>query len=340
MLDNKSPNSIAIKSQERWYGPTNLLFCIICLLIASYFASLRFHFNFIFDGASLSRLVDGNAYSPYQYRVLIPWVIKSITFITAIDPKHICYFAEVVSTFLLLIVFRYFLSLFFKNSKLHLVLSITILYPLVFHYILWRVYPVYYYPSDIPSVLFFTLGLIFIYRQNWYAYYILFIVATFNRETTCFLTFIYLFTNLGKTKIKPIGFHIMIQFVIWASVKYVLYLLFAENPITENSIGSIFDDNFWLNIKRLKELNVYPAIFSITGFLWIPILIWHRLISDSFLRRSLIVSIPFFTGMMFVGNIIEIRIFGEMIPVVLTAFLFLLKPLYYQHHHIADERCE
>ena len=190
MPDNTKFDSVLRKIKNRQYLFQNLLFCTICLIIAIYFTSLRFHFNFTFNEASLKKLVNGTAYLPYQYRVLVPWIIKIITFLTPADPKNICYIIEIIFTFLLFVAFRYFLSLFFKNSKLHLLLSLTILYPLLFHYVLWNVYPVYYYPSDILSVLFFTLGLIFLFKQNWYFYYALFIVATFNRETTCFLTFI------------------------------------------------------------------------------------------------------------------------------------------------------
>jgi hypothetical protein len=75
----------------------------------------------------------------------------------------------------------------------------------------------YWYPNDIPAVLFFTLGLIAFYRRSWPWYYLLFVVATLNRETTLFLTFLFVVTNLDRLSLKQLAGHTAVQLFIWGA---------------------------------------------------------------------------------------------------------------------------
>jgi hypothetical protein len=68
----------------------------------------------------------------------------------------------------------------------------------------------------------------------------------------------------------------------------------------------------------------WPLFASSMGFLWIPVLFYYRRIKNEFLQRSLWVVFPLFAGMMFVGNIYELRIFGELLPIFLAAFFLIL----------------
>jgi hypothetical protein len=52
-----------------------------------------------------------------------------------------------------------------------------------------------------------------------------------------------------------------------------------------------------------------------------------RRIKVEFVKRSLLVVFPFFIGMMLVANIYELRLFGELIPVVLAAFVLVFHEL-------------
>ncbi|MDD5550607.1 MAG: hypothetical protein PHS34_04980 [Candidatus Omnitrophica bacterium] len=183
-----------------------------------------------------------------------------------------------------------------------------------------------------PSILFFTLGLILLYKKDWSKYYILFIVATFNKETACFLTFIYLFTAIGKTKPGKIAFHCFLQLVIWLAIKYFLYRLYAANPgpgLFEINNIDINVSHLTRNVAWLLNLRNYPIVFfKSMGFIWVPTLLGYSLIKDEFIKRSLWVVFPFLGGMMFVANIYELRIYGEIIPLVLTAFLLITREFF------------
>jgi hypothetical protein len=165
------------------------------------------------------------------------------------------------------------------------------------------------------------MGLILLYKRSLKNYYILFIIATLNRETTCFLTFIFLFTTIGKKSYKTIGFHCLLQFAIWIAIKLWLYQLYSGNP------GLPVENHFTLNIGILANPRNYPLLLSSLGFIWIPVVFYHRAISDVFVRRSILVTFPFMFGMLWVGNLPELRIYGELIPVFLSAFLLILREL-------------
>jgi hypothetical protein len=323
------PEKPAPSDKKRRDLIVRVVFLVVCVASAYGFAALRFQHNARFVGASLERLTEGTALLPYQFRVLIPWLVECISNLPLVDlPLDSIYFlVEVTSLFLAILAFRHYLALPLGNSILPFVLSITLLYPLTIQYLVWDPYPIFYYPYDIPAVLFLTLGLIFLYEKSWTKYYVLFIVATFNRETSCFFTIVFLITSFGKESPSKLAAHTLFQLTIWVAVKGLLYLVFSTNASAPNSVWGVFDDNISFNMHRLSSPTAYLSLLSIVGFLWLPTLLLSPLIRDEFVRRSLLVCLPFFVGMLLVGNIVETRIFGELTPIVFSGFLLIAREL-------------
>jgi hypothetical protein len=332
------PENSAPSSKQRRYRIMRVVFLVVGLALAYGFASLRFHHNARFAGASLERLTDGTALLPYQFRTLIPWLVKCASNLPFVSfPLDSIYFVvEATSVFLAILAFRHYLALLLRDSALPFLLSITLLYPLTIQYVVWDTYPIFYYPYDIPSVLFLTLGLIFLYEKSWTKYYVLFVVATFNRETSCFLTIVFLTTSFRKESLGNLAMHTASQLAIWVSVKGLLYHVFSTNASAPNSVAGVFDDNVLLNMHRLSSPTAYLSLLSIVGFLWLPTLLSCRLIRDDFVRRSLIICLPFFVGMLLVGNIVETRVFGELIPIVFSGFLLIARELVLVVRHRTD----
>lgn len=300
----------------------NCLFLIIAIIFSYYFMHIRFVLNYQYARASLLAIFNGSAAVPFQYRILIPWFVRMLenTKLSFGDtPLRLFRLIEFLSIFSLAVTFRYYLSLFFKNQTISTFVSLTLFYVLPFNFLLL---PTIWYPWDMPAILLFTLGLILLYKKKWTIYYLLFIVATLNKETTCFLTLIYLFTAIGKDKPKTIALHCFFQLIIWCTIKYFLYQLYFNNPG-----AGIFEGQLSKNINFFKNIKNYPFFFSNMGFLWIPTFFYFRLIEARFVKRSLLVIFPFFLVMMLAGNIIELRAYGELIPVVLVAFLLIIKEL-------------
>jgi len=57
------------------------------------------------------------------------------------------------------------------------------------------------------------------------------------------------------------------------------------------------------------------------------VVIWHQRIGDERLRRTLWTVPVFVAGMFVAGFVIELRIYGEVLPIVLAAFWVVLLDL-------------
>lgn len=301
-------------------------FLITISLLSLYFTEMHFMFCEEARRASLASLLTGSADIPTQYRALVPWLVSllvSLKLPFLESPLRLFKVIEFLAVFSLFVAFRYYISLFIKNKSLSSLFSLVLFVILSYQYIFysWSLSAIYY-PYDIPSVLFFTLGLILLYKKNYLMYYPVFIIATFNRETTIFLTLIYLVTAFEKNKITPVLLHCLAQAVIWASVKMYLASFYADNP------GPGYFVNFmYVNLAMFVNPVNVVRIASSFGFAWIAVIFYFKLITDVFVKKSLIVIFPFFLGMFIVGNVIELRIYGELIPVILSAFLLIVNNL-------------
>ena len=272
------------------------------------------------DHATLLQLTNGSADKPFQYRVLIPWAVRIIS--SKLNENYLLYFyIEFIFIFFLIIVYRYLLSFFFNTRYLSYFLAFSLFSVLPLFYLLPTIYP-FYYPSDIPSVFFFTVGLIALYKQNWKLYYPVFIIATFNRETSCFLTIVYFIVFFSKKNYREVILHGAIQAAIWLAIKIFLFELYKDN-----AGEGIFENQFSANLEYLSTLKNYPYLLSMVLFIGLPT-IFSSLIKDTFFRRSVWIFIPFFAGMMIVSVIYELRIYGELIPIYLTAFLIILREIF------------
>ena len=309
-----------------------LIFISSALVLSYFFMQMRFSFNQENPAATLAALAKGSAAKPFQYRALIFWIADFFIRHKLLPLTFLYDFfklTEMLSLFFLVIVFRWYLSLFFKEKKISSLLSLSIFYVLPFNFLLPRVLPLYY-PYDIPSILFFTLGLGLLYKKNWLLYYPLFVIASLNRETACFLTFVYLFTAYKVEKPAKIACHCLAQLALWLAIKGVLYQLYLHNPgpnVFERCHVGTNITHLSTNIAFFMHLRDYPFFFSNFGFIWIPVIFYLKAIREPFVKRALFVFFPFFIGMMYVGNIYEIRIFGELVPLFLTAALLIFKEL-------------
>jgi hypothetical protein len=303
---------------------SNLLFVGLVGVCALYFTHWRFALNEESPWAPFADLVNGTAATPFQYRALIPWIVSGLRRLPgfhAVPLPDLIKSIEFVSAFALTLAFRRYLSLFFPSQALTAVLSLSVFYALPFHFLFPRELPLIY-PSDLPAILFFTWGLICLRQQNWKAYYPLFLVATLNRETTCFLILVYVFTAAGRSPRRSVALHALAQTVLWVGAKAGLYWLYRDNP----GFG-VFEDQWRRNLPALTEASHLIALSGMWGFTWVPVLIWFRLIRDVFVRRSLFVLIPFLLGMAAVGVVYEMRIYGEPLPLVLSAFWLAVQGL-------------
>jgi|LAHU01.1.fsa_nt_gb hypothetical protein len=299
---------------------------LLLVFIASYqFTNLWFELNWEFRGAPWADLVRGTAPTPFQYRALVPCLVRAVSGIRIgerplVSAGALFFWIQCASTFLLVLATGWWLSCVFPRRGA-CVLALSILLVLPFNYLLDR-FLALRYPSDFPSLLFFTLGLVLLRRRRWGWFYPLFVVATFNRETTLFLTVVYLLTAWGTEPRRSVGMHLRLQLILWIAAKAALFAAYRGNPGSE-----LVQAHVRQNLEFLSNPRAWPLFFSNLGYLWLPVLLFRRRIPDRFLRRAALAVYPYAIGMFLVGNMYELRIYGELIPLVLPAFLLLVREL-------------
>jgi len=303
---------------------TNILFSVAAVIMSLHTLPYRIMGPCPGDD-SVRNLVAGAAYTPYQYRVLLPALVRAGEAAHLIQPgsraEHAAFdLMEQIFLFLLAFVFRRYLLLFIPDHVVASVLALSIYVILPFNY-----FNYFFYPYDIPGVVFFTLGLILIRNQNWRLFYPVFVLATFNRETSIFLTVAVALALFDKVSPRTLALLIGSQLVIWIAIKAALWMFYRDNP--SHGVG-LYVFQFKVNVATFREIPLKAfAALSTWGALWIAGLMWYRRIDDPFLRRNLWIVPLFMLAMLVVGFVIEVRIYGEVLPIIVAAFWVTFFPL-------------
>ena len=176
------------------------------------------------------------------------------------------------------------------------------------------------YIYDLPSLGFFSIGLYLIYfRKNTLLLCAVFVIATLNRETSLLLLAFFAVSEMARvegtprarvrTLLKPRTLTpFLLLALFWCAWHIAIGRFFSANP-TESQ------PRLLANIYLLLWPVVWPQIAGTAAFL-LPFLLisWDRLPDPVF--RSWRWMLPLWIMFMMVyGIILEIRLFGELIPV-------------------------
>jgi hypothetical protein len=162
---------------------------------------------------------------------------------------------------------------------------------------------------DFPLLLLYTLGLIFLYKQDWIKFLIIFLVGCINKETTILLTlvfFIYYKSGLEKELFNKL---LIAQFAIFILVKSLLYFVFTNNPGTFIEFHLI-DHNLRLLIGY--DLTLAAAVLGLILLIFYK---WNE--KPNFLKTSLWMFIPLVVLTLFLGYLDELRDYYEVYPAVI-----------------------
>lgn len=289
--------------------------------LAVAYAALRFGANVETVHAPLDALTAGDAVLPFQYRALVPWLVRAAVegapAASALDPRVLYGVVEWASAFGVYAGCVYLVGPFVRAPATARVAALGVFVPLAFNLGgPWR-YNAIYFPYDTPSVAFFALGLGLLLRRRYWAYYVLFAVATLNRETTCFLTLAHIALLFGKERPWRVALHGAAQVGVWVGIKVGLGALYASNPPLDPIAGGLFATMIDRSVRIVVSVPGLVYISGVTmGGLGAVLLLLHRRVRDSRIRRLLWVGVPFFAGMFVVGELMEVRIYSELIPIV------------------------
>jgi hypothetical protein len=284
--------------------------------------------------SKFSDMIYGNASKPFVYRVLLPATVRMLsapvpqTLRNTISNKiednislnklfkklkwekelAVEYIFSMLFMFLSLWGFsfavRYLFTLFYNTSS-WIADSVSVLallgLPTMFQYTSF----IY----DFPLLLLYTLGLIFLYKQDWIKFLIIFLIGCINKETTILLTLVfYIFYKSDLTK-DLFNKLLIVQFAIFILVKSMLYFIFKNNP------GTFIE--FHLVDHNLRLLAGYDLTLAaaVLGLILLVFYKWNE--KPNFLKTSLWMFIPLVVLTFFLGYLDELRDYYEVYPVVI-----------------------
>ena len=298
----------------KWYAL--ILIYVLCALL---FTQLYLTHTSQYGGATPEQLTRFTAERPYQYRILIPALVRVLEWLIDVELVTVYFALTFLNTLALLFCFRYYLRHFLSESAASLG-ALAILYPMLWNFTAFCTWKIFY-PSDVPAILLFVLGLTALADRRWVLFYIVFVLASFNRETSCFLSFACLFALISRQTIRPLLIHLAAQVLIWVAIKLTLQAAFSGND------GSQVDLMWHRNLEILSsivQLQVNESLFaalSTCGFIWVLIPLGGSAL-PVFLKRVLLTVIPFYALLLVVGNLDELRVYNELIPVLTAPAVF------------------
>lgn len=328
-----------------------ILYLATCLVASVIFTYYYFLYTHEYPPGSAERIANFTADKVFQTRLLIPIISDSLLPLIptlkvlfqwavpySIDYDVILQVINLIALFLLLISLPKLLECL--GSRISHWLTLIILIPMSWNYIIINGVidgAGLYYCYDIPSLTFFSIGLILFIKKKWGWFYIAFVLATLNRESSCFISmggFLLLakFSNFNLksflTENKILLFHISIQALVWTSIKMVLHHIFKNNP------GEFFEEphSMILFLSGIANDQVHWAMENAFWFLtlfmgiWIAPLILYKQLSQQG-RRFLLVGIIYLIVAIFRSNMMETRVYNELNVIVTVCTLCAIAPV-------------
>ncbi len=293
----------------------------------------------LYGAALFPDMVYGKAHKPYVYRILLPTIVRVATEITPaiVEEKVESAFTGSLSAqrFIKMLgweneyIYEYALMLIlifvcFIGSALMLRHLIKIFYdfpdfvadfapvgaimalPIYFRYCS--------YIYDPGAFFLFTLGIALIMKRRYLLYYLVFILATLNKETSILLVALFYLREGSEMPRSRLALHLVFQGLIWIAIKALVMILYADNPGMPFEFH-LFDHNLILFLHPLA----FFYFIAVVAF-HLPLLIYGWKHKPVFLRRGMIVTLVPLLSLAFVfGFIDELRVYYEALP-----FVFLL----------------
>jgi hypothetical protein len=180
---------------------------------------------------------------------------------------------------------------------------------------------------DLPSLAFFATAMYLMYfRWHWIYFAGVFLLATMNRETTLLLLPLFLLNEAVKG--GRLRWPLLLQ---WRTLRLVVPLLMfwvgwqiLMRHVFAGNVSEFYPRINW-NVKSLVVPQAWPQLLSACGYLFLFVVVMRRQIRDPQLRAWFWL-LPVWAGFMFVyGILIETRVFGELIPLIVCTTLLIVE---------------
>jgi hypothetical protein len=130
-----------------------------------------------------------------------------------------------------------------------------------------------WYPYDLPHLALFGAATLFLLTDEPWLFLAFMALDVFTRETSIFLIAVAFFTRFQQPRWRVAS---VLGALLWAFSQLLAHRLYPHNPAVLNAVP-------WY---RMAAPWHWPQLFSIVGFLWIPVLLARRYLT-SLQRRTL-----------------------------------------------------
>jgi len=348
--DGALQGAVAIETMDRrWHTWYRLLMVALYVSLAAAIAYMWYTDTSDFRGlngfykATFSAFVYGTANKPFVLRALVPSLIR---WITAALPGGVLWFLRVRVYELYPDVLRMLTILEWEPEFLpEYLVGFALVFLAVLGYLLalrrlgqhnysmdrWLVdaLPLFslavlpacfkrgtHFLYDMPALCLFTVGLVLIQTRRLRPYYVLLVVALFNKETAVLLAMVFAIYHRRDMPWWKLALHVIVQVGLAVAIRQYLSHVYAANP------GPHFEWHLKQNIKLYLRPYGFSTMLSIVA---IVLLLGHRFRQrPRYLREALWIGIPLFGSYMPMGVWAEVRVFYEIYPVL---FLLGFPPL-------------
>lgn len=181
-------------------------------------------------------------------------------------------------------------------------------------------------PYDLPSLAFFAVALLAILKRNRLLYYPVFLIGTFNRETTLFLPAFFLLAQLRSDlpllrALGRIRFAVLLETVAQC-MAWELIRMLCDHLVGKGALRP--HEELRLNLHYLTTAPHWITLLSVFGFAWVPFWIYFRQIPSVYLRRCSLLIVPWLAIMVMVGDLLELRIHLEWVPYFVLCLTLVL----------------
>ena len=316
------------------------------LLLATIYAWMHLATGVQHQYASLQQYTDGVAATPFQFRALVPWTVaalRAVPSLGAVDLRVLYGVLDGLCAVGVWLAMRRFLRPYVgapgeAGRAARAVAALAAFAPLALGTAApWR-HNAFYFPYDTLAVAVFALGLALLQERRWWAYYALFVVGTLNRETTCFLTIAWVLANWGRLPFRALAAHSAAQLVLWAGIKAGVAALYDGNPVLDGTGDGLFLSTWTLSTRLVLAVPAWIYLGLALGGAWVVLALLRNRLRHPELRRWFRFVPVFLLGMALVGELLEVRIYGELIPIVTAGLLLVLADVAQEAVGLAEVR--
>ena len=300
-----------------------IFYIFVSLAFTKYYYLLTYE---SYPPAYASNVAEFTADKVFQKRFLVPLISKYTSELTILNFDQSLKAYTSISTLFLIIGFGSILKIICPNINTN-VWSLFILIPVTWNYVFLNSI---YHAYDIPTLTFYCVALSLYINKRYNLFYCVYLLATFNRESTCFITITILLIHFKFDNIRSLKFiirknlfllkHLFIQSLLWTSIIIIIRHMVSENPgiIYEkpysaiNFFNDILEGNAsWPFLNNDHFLSNPRSFFTLFAFIWILIpVLWSEI--PLHIKKLLLVIPVYLVPLYFYANIMETRVYHEL----------------------------